>query len=122
MERILACVADKESLSILASVERESKTAASIERDIGCCASTLYRKLAQMKDCGLLMIDRFDLRPDGKREARYLSAFTEIRLLDGGEGLEIELVENRRSMERRWFETFFSKSDISYSEQSSNDF
>ena len=78
--------------------------------------STLYRKISDLKDCGLLMIDSFSIRPDGKREARYICAFNEIVFKPGELEVELEITLSARSLERRWFDLFFSKATEKFPE------
>lgn len=117
-ERILTQLADPESLRIIASVLKERKTALEIEKELSVPSSTLYRKISELKGCGLLMIDTFEFRPDGKREARYSCTFSEIvfRTTTNLE-IELELAPSARSIEKRWFELFFSRTSSGSPEQ-----
>ena len=108
-EKIIAHLADPESRRIVASVFREQKTALMIGQEVSLPPSTLYRKISELKECGLLIIDSFSIRPDGKREARYICAFNEIVFKPGETEVELEITLSPRSLEKRWFELFFSK-------------
>lgn len=116
-EKIIAQLADLESRQIVASVLREPKTAVAIGQEMSLPSSTLYRKVSELKECGLLMVDSFSIRPDGKREARYVCSFTEIVLRPGDREVELEVTPSARSLEKRWFELFFSRATRSFPEQ-----
>jgi DNA-binding transcriptional ArsR family regulator len=108
-QKIINQLADQESHDIIAAVLREQKTAAMIGEELDLPPSTLYRKISELKECGLLMIDSFDFRPDGKREARYACSFSEILFKTKGDKIELEIIPSARGLEKRWFELFFSK-------------
>lgn len=112
-ERMLASLADPESQRILIAVVAKPKTTAEIEKEVGLPQSTVYRKISELKECGLLMVERYVVRPDGRREAVYACPFTELRLkaLDGE--IELEVIQTEESLEKRWFELFFSKQGVS---------
>lgn len=106
-KRILANLGDPESMGILDAVVRGSKATTTIEHEMGLAQSTIYRKIASLRECGLLMVDRYVLRPDGKKEALYTLSFSEVRLKTEADGIRLEVVESAQSVERRWFEIFF---------------
>ena len=105
--RVLTSVADPESWSILQSLLKGPKDAAAVEKELGLAQSTVYRKLNLLRDSGLLMVDEFVIRPGGKRDAIYTTTFSEIHFVAELEGIEIELVESQKSIERRWLTLFY---------------
>lgn len=105
----MAQIADPDSRRIIASTLREAKTPQAVGKELDLPTSTLYRKITELKTCGLLMVDRIVVRDDGKREPAYLCSFAEMTITAGKEGVELELVLTERGMERRWFELFFPK-------------
>ena len=54
------------------------------------------------------MVDRFIIKPDGKREAVYARSFDEVRLRSEKQEFELEIIQSAKSLEKRWFELFFS--------------
>lgn len=104
---MLASVADPESWSILQSLLKGPKDAAAIEAELGLPQSTVYRKLSLLRESGLLMVEEFVIRPGGKRDAIYTTTFSEIHFVAEAEGIEIEIVENQKSIERRWLTLFY---------------
>jgi DNA-binding transcriptional ArsR family regulator len=109
--QIVAALGDSEAQQILSLVIRESRTSTAIAKELGLPPSTVYRKIGQMRGCGLLLIDRFLIGPEGKREALYTCAFTEIRFKTEAKDLELEITLSQRALEKRWFEIFFSKTE-----------
>jgi len=114
-ERIIASLADPESRKILIAVVAKPKTVAEIEEETDLPQSTLYRKISELRGCGLLMIERFAISPDGRREAMYACPFAELRFKPTQDGIEFELIETEQSLEKKWFELFFSRENISKS-------
>jgi len=108
---MMAALGDLEAQQILSHVIRESRTSSTIAKELGLPPSTVYRKIGQMRECGLLLVDRFLIGPDGKREALYTLAFTEIRFKAESKDLELEVTLSRKALEKRWFEIFFSKTE-----------
>jgi DNA-binding transcriptional ArsR family regulator len=105
-DRIMAQLADPDSRRIINSSIRESKTAQVVCRELDMPTSTLYRKIAELKRCGLLMVERIVVRQDGKREPAYICTFKEIRLKPGKREVELEIVLSERGMEKMWFDLF----------------
>jgi predicted transcriptional regulator len=108
-ERMLVQLADPDSFRIVSSVLTESKSAMAIGKELNLPSSTLYRKISELKECALLMTDTFVVRADGKREALYTCTFKEIVFRTTEHALELELVPTERSLEKRWFELFFTR-------------
>jgi len=107
-ERIISCFSDPECRRIVTTVIAKPKTAVEIEKEIGLPQSTLYRKISELRESGLLMVERYVIRPDGRREALYACPFTEVRFkADQGE-IELDVIQTEESLEKRWFELFFS--------------
>ena len=112
-EKMIASLADSESRRILNAVVAKPRTAVEIEKVTGLPQSTLYRKISELKECGLLMVERFAVRPDGKREALYACSFAEVRYKAASGQIELELVQTEESVERKWFELFLDGRSIS---------
>jgi len=107
-ERIIAVLADPESRRIITSVFAEPKTIGTIEGEIGLPHSTLYRKVSELRKCGLLRVDRYIVKSDGKREAVYARSFDEVRMKSDKQDVRVEIIESAKSLEKRWFELFFA--------------
>jgi hypothetical protein len=59
------------------------------------------------------MIERFTVRLDGRREALYACPFSEVRFKAEQGEIELEVVQTEESLEKRWFELFFSRQEVS---------
>ena len=93
-QQVISTLSDSDSRRIITAVFEESKTIGAIEKELGLPQSTLYRKISEMRRCGLLMVDRFVIRPDGKREAVYARSFDEVRLRSEKQDIQLEIIES----------------------------
>lgn len=112
-EMMIANLADSESRSIIITVLAKPKAAVEIEKELGLPQSTLYRKISDLKECGLLMVQRFEVKLDGRREALYACPFTEVRFKAEQGEIGLDVIQTEESKEKRWFELFFSSQDFS---------
>jgi predicted transcriptional regulator len=117
-ERMIANLADSDSRRIISSVVREPKTAQAIGKELDIPTSTLYRKIAELKECGLIMVERIVVREDGKREPTYTRTFKEISFKPGNKQVELDVVLSDRAMEKAWFELFFPRAGSGAPEKS----
>ncbi len=118
--KILAGLADPESAKILSAILEKPKSALILEGELGISQSTLYRKISDLKDAGLMMVVKYDVSPDGRKEALYACTFKEIRLRGTGPEFVLELVETPRSLENRWFRLFYAQSGVNSEERASS--
>lgn len=108
-KRVLASVAEPESWGILQLLLTGPKDATALEEALKMPHSTLYRKIAQLKERGLLMVDSYVIKPGGKREALFSPTFNAINFVAEPGGIRIDLVETQKSIERRWLRLFTVK-------------
>lgn len=108
-EKMVTVLGDAESQRILSLVVKEPLTTLKVATELGLPVSTVYRKVGQMREAGLLLVDRFVFGADGKREAQYACAFSEIRFKPGAEGLEVEVTFSQKALEKRWIDLLFSR-------------
>lgn len=109
-DAIIAQLGDPDSRRIITATLVNSKTTQAIGAELALPTSTLYRKIAELKRCGLLMVDRISVREDGKREPAYVCTFKELTLRPGPDEVELDMVLSDRGTERRWFDLFFARS------------
>lgn len=112
-EMMIASLSDPDSRRIIRAVMVRPKSAVEIEKELDLPQSTLYRKISDLKECGLLMVEKYAISYDGRKEALYACPFTEVRFKVGREEIELELIETKESLERRWFALFFARQDFS---------
>jgi len=114
-DTIIAKLSDHEAQQIIRTVLTKPKTVGEIEKELDLPQSTLYKKVSELKECGLLMVEEFVFSTDGKKEALYACPFTEVRIKVGHVEMELDLIETKESLARRWFELFSSRSSASHS-------
>jgi len=107
--RILAGLGDPENILIIRSITKESKTAVTISSETHIPASTVYRKLVDLKEMGLVVRDRIEIK-EGKRLSYYKAAFSEIRLKSVGGSLRLELVPTTGAVNRAWLGLLWGRS------------
>jgi predicted transcriptional regulator len=108
-EKIIAQFADAESRKIISSVRTKPKTVMTIGSELKLPQSTVYRKVLDLKECGLLMVHNFVFRPDGKREALYECTFSELRFKTRDDEIEVVITLTERALEKRWLNLFLSR-------------
>jgi DNA-binding HxlR family transcriptional regulator len=90
-ERILEALGDRWCREILRMLNEVPRSAQEILASNGIPASTLYRKLHELTDIGLIGIQRSMISSDGKRVELYRSRLDELRVEVRGAGLRIDV-------------------------------
>lgn len=104
-KKILLALGDVDSPKILYSVRAIPKTAQDISNETDVPLSSLYRKVTALRNAGLVLA-RWEITPEGKRQDLFLSAVTEIKLKVLGEQIEVDLVPTSENANRIWFKLF----------------
>lgn len=88
-ETILAALGDPQSRALLLGLHREPRSAQ--ELAVGCSLppASVYRKLKELQDAGLVGVQRSALTADGHRTELYRSLLVEARLNYLGDRLEV---------------------------------
>jgi hypothetical protein len=68
--------------------------------------SSMYRKLAALRSAGLVLVESFEITPEGKRQDLFVAAVTEVRMGLGKDEVEVELIPTDESANRIWFKLF----------------
>lgn len=85
-EAILKAMSDEASRLILKSATVESRSIEEIVQELGVPASTAYRRVHELVESGLLLIERVMITGEGRRYLLYRSAFREMSMtLESGE-------------------------------------
>jgi len=105
---VLASLSDSTCQEIIRSVVRKPGTTVRIKEELHIPQSTFYRKVSELKDCGLLVVTEYEMGPDGKREPVYACPLLEAHLKALPEGIELEVVGTKECINKQWFELFFS--------------
>ena len=74
-QNILAALADKEMLKILNLSMYNSKSVNDIIRESDISYTTVYRKIKWLLDKELLVVDKINLSPEGKKFTTFRSVF-----------------------------------------------
>ena len=105
VEKILKALADPENTKIMMLIEHESKSAQAISAEAGIPQSTVYRKLDELKDAGLVMTQRFVVS-SGKRVDYLIVTFSEVRVAVEGGRRVIELKPTSEAANAKWLGLF----------------
>jgi DNA-binding transcriptional ArsR family regulator len=107
-EKVLRLLADSDARAIMVAVHKKEMKATTIAESLKIPLPTVYRKVAEMKEAGLLMVSRFLFNDSGGRESFYVCAVEgyEARFTDGR--LELRLYPSAESQGQRWYEKFRS--------------
>lgn len=105
VERILKAMADPENARILTCVKKASKSAQALSAETGIPQSTMYRKLEELKDAGLIMTEHF-VMTGGKKVDYVIITFSELKVsvLEGS--VQVEIVPSDETTNLRWLDLF----------------
>jgi DNA-binding HxlR family transcriptional regulator len=90
-ERILEALGDRWSREILLMLNESPRSAQEIQATNRIPQSTLYRKLHELSEIGLVGIQRSVISPDGKRVELYRSLLDELKVEMRGARLRIDV-------------------------------
>jgi predicted transcriptional regulator len=95
-DALIAALADDYSRKIILKTINKAQSVEELSRSEGIPISTAYRRINELKDVGLLAIEKTILSDDGKKYELYRSAFKSFRIdLEQGEiKIEAELNED----------------------------
>ncbi len=79
-ERILDTLGDPVVRRILGATDGTARTAPDLNQATGVPLTTLYRKIHELEELGLIGIERSAITPDGKRVDFYRSRLEEARV------------------------------------------
>lgn len=92
--RILRALADDFSARIIASTIGAAKTVEDISGDEMIPLSTCYRRVRELVEEGLVLVERIVITATGKRYALYRSCFTAFHVSSGRDGTTVEVELN----------------------------
>ena len=106
-------MADEYSRRILLSGAAKAKTVEDFSREENIPLSTCYRRVNEMHEEGLLVVERIVISPEGKKSELYRSGFKEVRISMVDGNLQIEATVNEDIADKlynmwtvmRWKET-----------------
>jgi DNA-binding Lrp family transcriptional regulator len=93
-DALIQALADEYSRKIILRTINQPKSIGDLSEGEGIPLSTAYRRVNEMTDAGILVVEKIILTSDGKKFELYRSAFRSVEIkLDQGE-LTIEAVLN----------------------------
>ncbi len=105
---ILAALADKDVTKILNAVMVRSKSVNTIMREQNIPYTTVYRKTKWLLNKGLLVVDRIEITPDGKKSSLVHATLQSIAVKYEQDGtIIIEAEENLNAL-KKVMKKFFS--------------
>lgn len=105
VEKILNAVADPDNVKIMTLVRKESKSAQALSVETGIPQSTVYRKLDELKEAGLVMTEHFTMNA-GKKVDYVITTFSELRVIFQDAGASVEIVPTSDTANLRWLGLF----------------
>jgi hypothetical protein len=98
---ILAALADEDMMKIMNSVTDESRSIRSIMTERNIAYTTAYRKTKWLLNQSLLVVDRFEITPDGKKSSLVRSALRSIAVKYEQDGtIFVEAEENVNALKK----------------------
>jgi hypothetical protein len=105
---LLRALADEEASKILASTVAKPKSVVDLTRECGIAHTSAYRLVNELKESGVLVVERTAVTPDGKKFAMYKSAYRSINVAFDHGAVEVHADQN---VVERAFKLFYSLSD-----------
>jgi len=98
---ITVALADEDMMKIMNSVTDESKSIRSIMTERNIAYTTAYRKTKWLLSQSLLVVDRFEITPDGKKSSLVQSALRSISVKYEEDGsVFVEAEENVNALKK----------------------
>jgi DNA-binding transcriptional ArsR family regulator len=91
---VLRAMADESSLAILTCTKEKARSPMELIHLSKLPPSSVYRRISEFVDCGLLTVERIVVTKDGKKYSLYKSAVKEIRVDYKTGDLELDITFN----------------------------
>ena len=79
-QKIITALADSESRSILFSIIRKGKTATDLSESLKIPLSSVYKKLSDLEDLALILVEKYMISEKGRRFKTYRSRITKAEI------------------------------------------
>lgn len=99
---LLGALADEYSLKIMSSTTMKAKSVTEIVNECNIPISTAYRRINEMKDSGLLVVQKIVLTDDGKKFELFRSTFRNIAVRFQQGAIEVEATPNEDIVDRTY--------------------
>tara|TARA_Y100000310_G_scaffold170118_1_gene170280 strand:- start:209 stop:538 length:330 start_codon:yes stop_codon:yes gene_type:complete len=80
-QKIITALADSESRSILFSIIRKGKTATDLSESLKIPLSSVYKKLSDLEDLALILVEKYMISEKGRRFKTYRSRITKAEII-----------------------------------------
>ena len=80
-QKIITALADSESRSILFSIIRKGKTATDLSESLKIPLSSVYKKLSDLEDLALILVEKYVISEKGRRFKIYRSRITKAEII-----------------------------------------
>ncbi|MFQ5838136.1 MAG: transcriptional regulator [Thermoplasmata archaeon] len=97
---LLKALADEYSSKILSSTAWKAVSVMDLVRDEGIPSTSAYRRIGELKDQGLLVVDRTIVTKDGKKYDLYKGTFREVTVTFRRGSVEVSAIPNRDVFEK----------------------
>ncbi|MFX0015054.1 MAG: helix-turn-helix domain-containing protein [Promethearchaeota archaeon] len=100
IQALLKALADTNSSNILALMASQPLSAMDIAKETDIPISSVYRRISQLEEQGLIGLDRTIITPEGKSFNKYKASFSQvtIKFMDGD--FLVEVVPNKKILEK----------------------
>lgn len=105
VEKILKAVSDGENAKIMSVIRKEPKSAQMLCSETGIPLSTVYRKLDELREAGLIMTEHFVIS-SGKRIDLVIVTFSELRMVVEQGRFVIDITPSDETANIKWLSLF----------------
>ena len=99
-DALLALVGDAHGREIVMALTWRAKSATDLTYELRIPASTVYRKIHELLESGVLRVERTVLQPDGKKFEMYRSTIRELKIDMRNDEIDLDVLMNPGPSER----------------------
>ncbi len=100
VKALLKALADSKNSNLLALIASNPLSAMDIVKKTGIPVSSVYRRINQLEEQGLIGVDRTIVTPEGKSYNKYKALFSQVTIKFRDGDFLIEVVPNRKIVEK----------------------
>ncbi|MEM4311305.1 MAG: winged helix-turn-helix domain-containing protein [Nitrososphaerales archaeon] len=93
-DRVIRALSDRYSRIIVFSTIEKARSAIDLSQETNIPISTVYRRIHELQQAGLIVAERSVLSEDGKRYELYRSTIKVIKVNFGSNSVEVEVIPN----------------------------
>lgn len=110
-DAVMGALGDQLSRRILKFATASARTVGEMSSCLGISLSTCYRRVSQLEQQGVLVVERITVADD-RKFASYRSCFSSFRILSGADETSVEVVLNADVADKvrsRWISVAYSQ-------------